>query len=78
MLKQHFFDKISQQIGETIKSGPLNDLESNIKAIVQAAFEKFDLVSREEFDIQQKVLLQTRIKLEELEAIIKSMEHNNR
>lgn len=74
MLKEQILEKISKQLAETIKASPFQDIETNLKAILQASFEKLDLVSREEFDIQQKVLLQTRMKLDELEQIIKTLE----
>jgi len=78
MFKQQIIDKLGHQIGEAIKSSPFIDLENNLKAIIQAAFEKLDLVSREEFDIQQRLLLQTRMKLDELESLIKTLEQNQR
>jgi BMFP domain-containing protein YqiC len=77
MFKQQILDKISGQISEAIKVSPFVDLENNLKAILKASFEKLDLVSREEFEIQQKVLLQTRNKLEELEQIVKNLEQLN-
>lgn len=44
------------------------ELKKQFKAILETAFQKMDLVSREEFDIQVKVLQKTRAKLEVLEA----------
>jgi len=41
---------------------------------LQAAFDRLDLVSREEFEIQSKVLARTREKLEALEARVRSLE----
>ncbi|TXI91770.1 MAG: accessory factor UbiK family protein [Neisseriales bacterium] len=76
MLKEQILEKITSQLAEAIKASPFQDIETNLKAILQASFEKLDLVSREEFDIQQKVLLQTRMKLDELEKIIKTLEQN--
>ncbi|MBY0378935.1 MAG: accessory factor UbiK family protein [Burkholderiales bacterium] len=49
---------------------PLGDIENNIKAIVISVLKKLDIVTREEFDIQQQVLLATRKKLDELESKI--------
>lgn len=43
------------------------DVEKNFKDVLQSAFTKMDLVTREEFDAQTKVLLRTRQKLEALE-----------
>jgi len=44
------------------------DLEANFKAVLQAALNKMDLVTRQEFDVQVAVLRRTREKLEALEA----------
>jgi ubiquinone biosynthesis accessory factor UbiK len=45
-----------------------DDLEKNVKAVLQTGLRKLDLVTREEFDVQRLVLLRTREKLEALEA----------
>ncbi len=58
-------------LAENIQSG--NYIEENIKAIVTAIIAKLDLVSREEFDTQQMVLIATRKKLDELEQVIKGL-----
>ena len=48
---------------------PLNDLLKNSKdSILNKGFKKLDIVSREEFDTQKKILLKTRQKLEQVEA----------
>ena len=70
------FDAISSQaarlIGET--SLPPAELESRLKALLQSAFGKLDLVSREEFDSQMAVLARTRARLEALEAKLAELE----
>lgn len=43
------------------------DLESNIKALLQSSLSKMNLVSREEFDVQSALLARTREKLDQLE-----------
>jgi ubiquinone biosynthesis accessory factor UbiK len=50
------------------------DLESNFRAVLQASLGKLDLVTREEFDVQSRVLERTRARLEALEARVKAME----
>ena len=44
-----------------------NDIEKNFQSAVSAKIKKLDLVTREEFEIQEKVLHRTREKLEQLE-----------
>ncbi len=44
------------------------DLERNVKSLLQTGLAKMDLVTRDEFDVQVAVLARTREKLEALEA----------
>ncbi len=44
------------------------DIEAQFRTILEATFNRMDLVTREEFEIQKKVLARTREKLEALEA----------
>ncbi|MEE1567970.1 MAG: accessory factor UbiK family protein, partial [Arenicellales bacterium] len=46
----------------------------NVRAIVQATLDKMDLVTREEMEIQEKVLARTRERLEALEARLTELE----
>ncbi|AXA34557.1 accessory factor UbiK family protein [Francisella adeliensis] len=53
---------------------PINDLLKNSKeSIVNKGLKKLDVVSREEFEIQKKILLKTRTKLEQVEAKLDSL-----
>jgi BMFP domain-containing protein YqiC len=52
------------------------DLEKNIRALLQSTFQKLDLVTREEFDVQMAVLAHTREKLEALEKRLQEWEKN--
>jgi len=51
-----------------------SDLERNFLGLLRGAFERMDLVTREEFDVQRKVLERTREKLEALESEIAALE----
>ena len=61
-----FASKISNGIPSGLKTAA-SEFENNCKNVLKASFEKLDLVTREEFDIQKEVLVKTRLKLEELE-----------
>lgn len=50
------------------------DLEKNFHAILQASFSRMNLVSREEFEVQQEILMRTRQQLEALERRIAALE----
>jgi BMFP domain-containing protein YqiC len=43
------------------------DFDDKLKQLLQQQLSKMNFVSREEFDIQRKVLIRTREKLEQLE-----------
>jgi BMFP domain-containing protein YqiC len=50
------------------------DLETNFRAVLRANLGKLDLVARDEFDAQSKVLERTREKLEAMEARLRDLE----
>jgi BMFP domain-containing protein YqiC len=50
------------------------ELEDNFRAVLRANAEKFDLVSRERFDVQAELLARTQAKLKALEARVAELE----
>jgi BMFP domain-containing protein YqiC len=50
------------------------DLESNFRAVLRERLSQLDLVSRDEFDAQTRVLERTRAQLEVLEARLTALE----
>ena len=50
------------------------DIKDSIAEVIQSQFEQMNLVSRNDFEVQQKVLDKTRAKLDELEKIISELE----
>ncbi len=74
MIAKQLFDELSNKLSETIANSPAKDLEKNAKALLGGAFSKMDLVTREEFYIQQQVLIKTRTKLSEVEARLAALE----
>lgn len=74
MLAKQLFEDLTTKLGETIANSPAKDVEKNAKAMLSGAFAKMDLVTREEFDVQQQILVKTRIKLSEVEARLAALE----
>jgi BMFP domain-containing protein YqiC len=74
MLKDKLFDEIAGKISDAIASSPAKDMEKNVRAMMGSAFTKLDLVTREEFEIQQEVLARTRETLTQLEARVADLE----
>ncbi|HVW71341.1 MAG TPA: accessory factor UbiK family protein [Steroidobacteraceae bacterium] len=50
------------------------DLETNFRAVLRSGLGKLDLVTRDEFDTQTRVLERTRARLEALEARLQALE----
>lgn len=70
-------DELTKRIVKIIPAGirdVQHDVEKNIRSVLQSAFTKMDLVSREEFDVQAAVLSRTREKLEALEKQVAELE----
>lgn len=68
MEKQAFFQDFQQKIVDLIKASPAADIERNIKALMGQTFNKLELVSREEFDIQAALLQSLQARVDALEA----------
>ena len=66
--------KITEAIVDVLPKDIAKDVRGNTRVVVQSVLEKMDLVSREELEIQEKVLQRTREKLEALEARISELE----
>jgi BMFP domain-containing protein YqiC len=67
-VETRFLDELHKKIAELIAASPAKDIEKNLRALLSSAFSRLDLVTREEFDVQQDVLVRTRDKLQEMEA----------
>lgn len=77
MIDPKIFDDLSKRFAETLPASirqMQGDIEKNVHVMLQAAFAKMDLVTREEFDVQQGVLARTRAKLELLEKQVADLE----
>ncbi len=75
MIDPKFFEDIAKKLSDAVPK-PVRDLEKDLHkkfhAILQAAFGKLDLVTREEFDAQVKVLARTRKKVDALAKTVEA------
>jgi BMFP domain-containing protein YqiC len=71
---QTIANDMQSKVGDAIRQSPAKDLEKNVRGLMTQGFQKLDLVTREEFDLQTQVLAKTRAKLEELEAKVSALE----
>lgn len=74
MLDRNILDDVSSRVAAAIAGSPARDAEKNLKLMLSSALAKLDLVTREEFDTQARLLLRTREKLDALEAQVAELE----
>jgi BMFP domain-containing protein YqiC len=66
--------KLADAVPEGVRSIQ-SDLEKSFRSVLKTGIGKLDLVTREEFEVQEAVLQRTREKLEALEARLKELEN---
>jgi BMFP domain-containing protein YqiC len=71
---QRIAEEMQSKVGDTIRNSPAQEIEKNVRAMMNQGFQKMDLVTRDEFELQAKVLSKTREKLEALELKVAEME----
>lgn len=77
MAIEQLVNRLGQQFGELLPAnlrGVRAELESNLKILLRDALARMELLTRDEFDIQQNLLARTRSKVEALEQQIKTLE----
>jgi BMFP domain-containing protein YqiC len=77
MLDTRILDDIARRLSDAMPASARavqDDLEKNLRATAQAAFAKLDLVTREEFDVQRKLLARSRAKIKLLEKQVAELE----
>ncbi|OAI48982.1 hypothetical protein AYO45_03845 [Gammaproteobacteria bacterium SCGC AG-212-F23] len=77
MKKKDFLNNLAGRLCDALPSSVKTlkkDMEKNFHDILKNAFAKLELVTREEFDVQSKVLSRTRKKLEDLESEVHKLE----
>ncbi|ABD79481.1 accessory factor UbiK family protein [Saccharophagus degradans] len=70
-LAKQLFTDVQQRMQELGNSDTLP--ASQLKAVLESGLRKLNLVTREEFDAQQAVLLRTREKIDKLEAQLQAL-----
>jgi BMFP domain-containing protein YqiC len=75
MLNQKVLDEIVTKVNELLAQSPVKDVEKNLRVMLSGMFTRLDLVTRDEFEVQQEVLKRTREKLTMLEARIAGLEN---
>lgn len=72
-------NNIARKLAESVPEGLRSvreDLEKNFRSVLRSSLAKLDLVTREEFEVQEAVLAKTRAKLDALEREVKKLEQS--
>lgn len=70
-------DELARKLYESVPPGVRDaqaDLERNFRSVLANMLGRMDLVTREEFDVQQQVLHRTRDKLESINRRLQELE----
>jgi BMFP domain-containing protein YqiC len=74
MQRTRFVDELTAKMSELMAGGPARDIERNLRALLTSGLARLDVVTREEFDVQAKLLGRTQEKLAALEARLAELE----
>ncbi len=77
MIEPKVLDDLARRFAEALPPGlrqVQEEMERNFRASLQAAFARMDLVTREEFDVQQALLARSRTRVEALERQVAELE----
>jgi BMFP domain-containing protein YqiC len=69
-----WFEEFQKNVSELIAKSPAADIERNVKAFMGSAFNRMDLVTREEFDVQAELLSRAQTRIEALEQHLQTLE----
>ncbi len=70
----NILDELLSHISSGLPQPPSREVRDKMRAVLRAALDRMELVTREEFEVQQAVLAKTRQKLEDLEQTVAELE----
>jgi BMFP domain-containing protein YqiC len=77
MSERRFFDDLSERINDALRNSPAQDIEKNLRALLASWFDRMDLVTRADFDVQRKLLEAALARVAALEARLAELERRS-
>lgn len=74
MTDPRLLDEIGARLSAVLAASPARDVEKNLHALLASLFERFDLVTRDDFEVQKRVLERARARITELERRLTELE----
>ena len=78
-MNDNSIESLAKKLADSLPDGVRSmreDLEQNFRSVLRGGLQKLDLVTREEFEVQEAVLARTREKLEALEKKVAAFEES--
>lgn len=74
MIDRKLLDELGARVAHAVRQSPAPEIEKNLRVLVTGFFDRFDLVAREDFEVQKKLLERAQAKLAVLEARVAELE----
>lgn len=74
MIDRRLFEDLGERINEAFRNSPAQDFERNVRALLASWFDRMDLVLREDFEVQKKLLEAAQARLAALETRVAELE----
>jgi ubiquinone biosynthesis accessory factor UbiK len=74
MIDKRDLEELGERLSDAARRSPVQDLEKNLRTLLGAFFDRFDVVLREDFDVQSTLLERAQAKLAALEARVDELE----
>lgn len=74
MQQNRLFEELSGRVSALLAQSPAKDVEKNARALMTSFFGRLDLVTREEFDVQARLLARSREQISALESRVAELE----
>ena len=74
MIDRGLLEELNQKINAALRNSPAADIERNLRALMGGWFERLDLVAREDFEVQRRLLERAQSRLQDLEARVAELE----
>ncbi|MGH8746681.1 MAG: accessory factor UbiK family protein [Burkholderiales bacterium] len=74
MIDRQLLEELGDRVSDAVRDSPAQDLGKNLRTLLLAFFDRFDLVAREDFEVQTKLFERAQAKLAALEARVAELE----
>ncbi len=81
MIETKFLDELARRLAAAMPArlaAVQQDIEKNLRAALEIMFQRLDLVTREEYEVQVALLARSRDKLATLEARLAELERQSK